>query len=209
MALIYLITNNVNGKMYVGKTLQPNVNKRFREHLRDSRRDKKRNRPLYAAIRKYGEGSFSVSVVEECAPGEASDREVFWINHYDTYRNGYNATLGGDGSLRLDHELLQSLLALDEDTTLICGVLGCCSDTVRKDARALGIDRTHKRQESLNRKPVDMLTPEGLCLRRFGSASEAGAYFGDRKKRAHILDCANGKRKTAYGYSWRFCAEES
>lgn len=33
---------------------------------------------------------------------EASTKEIYWIAYYDTYRHGYNATLGGDGKQLLD-----------------------------------------------------------------------------------------------------------
>lgn len=53
MAFIYKITNLVNGKVYIGKT-EETIEKRFRQHLSESNKDRCKNRPLYRAIRKYG-----------------------------------------------------------------------------------------------------------------------------------------------------------
>ena len=39
MAFIYKITNDVNGKVYIGKTLY-SVEKRWKEHINDSKRER-------------------------------------------------------------------------------------------------------------------------------------------------------------------------
>ena len=50
---IYKITNNINNKIYIGKTTY-SIEKRFKEHLNDSARITSDKRPLYDAIRKDG-----------------------------------------------------------------------------------------------------------------------------------------------------------
>ena len=64
MAAIYCITNDVNNKQYVGKTLFT-IEKRFNEHINDSKRDRCESRPLYSAMRKYGIEHFSIKLLEE------------------------------------------------------------------------------------------------------------------------------------------------
>lgn len=46
---IYKITNSINGKAYIGKTMGT-PEKRFKEHIADSKRDRYANRPLYKAF---------------------------------------------------------------------------------------------------------------------------------------------------------------
>ena len=53
MGYIYLITNLLNNKKYIGKTTQ-SIEERWQEHIYDSKRKKCETRPLYRAIRKYG-----------------------------------------------------------------------------------------------------------------------------------------------------------
>jgi len=65
MSYIYAITNNINGKQYVGKT-NFSLQKRFQEHIRDSKQRIKEHRPLYNAFNKYGIENFSIKVLEEC-----------------------------------------------------------------------------------------------------------------------------------------------
>ena len=59
-------------------------------------------------MNKYGADNFSIKVLEECSPEKSSEREIYWIEKLDTYHNGYNATLGGDGSHYLDYDKIVS-----------------------------------------------------------------------------------------------------
>ena len=51
MAYIYKITNDVNEKIYIGKTYN-SIEKRFKEHCRERLRDRSERRPLYSAMNK-------------------------------------------------------------------------------------------------------------------------------------------------------------
>ena len=64
MGFIYKIINNINDKVYIGKT-DFSIEKRWAEHKKDSQKDLK-NRPLYRAMNKYGIENFSIEIVEEC-----------------------------------------------------------------------------------------------------------------------------------------------
>ena len=111
MAFIYVITNDTNGKQYVGKT-NNSIEERFREHVSDSKKRRCEKRPLYAAMNKYGVEHFSIEVLEECNAENSSEREMFWIQALNTYgHTGYNATLGGDSKHYYDYnELSQAYL---------------------------------------------------------------------------------------------------
>ena len=96
MAYIYKITNLTNNKIYIGKTSR-SIRVRWAEHLRHYKNYP--NIPLYRAINKYGKDSFIIEQIEECDNEVINERECYWINFYDAYNNGYNCTLGGEGSL--------------------------------------------------------------------------------------------------------------
>lgn len=57
MGYIYCITNLVNQKKYVGKTIY-SITERFKEHCSDSKRERCEKRPLYDAMNKYGIENF-------------------------------------------------------------------------------------------------------------------------------------------------------
>ena len=54
-----------------------------------------KNYALYNAIRKYGIENFSFEVIEECLEKELDEKEVSYIEEYNSYYGGYNSTLGG------------------------------------------------------------------------------------------------------------------
>lgn len=94
---IYKITNNINGKSYIGQSI--NIRKRFNAHKSAAFNPKNRhyNAPLYRAIRKYGIDNFVFEILEECDEAELNDREIFYISKYQTYgKNGYNQDNGGN-----------------------------------------------------------------------------------------------------------------
>lgn len=64
MPYIYKITNNVNQKIYIGKT-STSIEERWKNHCKDSKAETKEKRPLYSAIRKYGIECFSIEQIEE------------------------------------------------------------------------------------------------------------------------------------------------
>lgn len=97
MVGIYLIENKINGKGYVG--LSVNIQRRWWDHRSKSMTSNKKedlDKPLYKAMRKYGLENFKLTILEECPEEKLKEREIFWIEKLDTYRKGYNATLGGD-----------------------------------------------------------------------------------------------------------------
>jgi group I intron endonuclease len=98
---IYLITNKVNGKIYVGYT-KGTPEWRFSLHVRDARNRKDANYHLANAIKKYGAEAFSVAVIaiagcERSAKAEETRQILARMSHDRTI--GYNMTTGGEGGL--------------------------------------------------------------------------------------------------------------
>lgn len=91
---IYLLTNNVNRKGYVGQTIST-VARRFNQHKHDAKRNL--DYSLYRAIRKHGIENFSIEVVAECDVTLLDDLEKHYIKFYGTRSHGYNDTDGGGG----------------------------------------------------------------------------------------------------------------
>ena len=73
---IYKITNEVNNKVYIGKTLF-SIDKRFKQHKEDSQKENEEIRPLYRAMKKYGIEKFHIEKIEECPLELLSEREKY------------------------------------------------------------------------------------------------------------------------------------
>ena len=94
---IYLITNDVNSKVYVGQTIQT-LNKRFNGHCCYSKSDRSSNMYIKWAFHKYGRDKFHITLLEECPIDLLNERERYWISFYNSYNEGYNLTKGGQES---------------------------------------------------------------------------------------------------------------
>ncbi|MFA6711185.1 MAG: GIY-YIG nuclease family protein [Candidatus Caldatribacteriota bacterium] len=121
--------NLVNGKMYIGKT-ESNIEKRFQEHIKDSKRERCKDRPLYRAINKYGIENFKIELLEESDNSE--EREQYYIKKFNTYGStGYNATLGGDSKRYLNYEDIIKCYEKYQNITKVAELKGCHVDSVR------------------------------------------------------------------------------
>jgi group I intron endonuclease len=98
---IYKIINGVNNKVYIGCTVT-SLEKRYYEHLyRCFKTDYKSK--LYNSIKKYGEENFTIELIEECDIDKIYEIEKKYIVEYDSFKNGLNSTLGGEGCLGYIH----------------------------------------------------------------------------------------------------------
>ena len=113
---IYKITNTINGKIYIGQSV--NIEERLAEHkLIPFRQNRPTYQyPLYTDMRQYGVNNFSFEILEECKKKELNQKEQFYIALYDSYHNGYNQTLGGDHTATGDssnHHILTEQQVMD------------------------------------------------------------------------------------------------
>ena len=95
METIYQITNNVNGKIYIGQT--NDLQRRIYEHKCISNKETL----IAKAIRKYGWENFEIKILEKCKKSVVTVREMYYIKKYKSlskYHLGYNMTEGGEVS---------------------------------------------------------------------------------------------------------------
>lgn len=91
---IYKITNKLNGHSYIGQST--NIENRWKAHKNPYNWEREIRKPLYLAFKKYGIENFSFEVIEQCDSDMLDSKEKFWIDYYNTYKNGYNQTSGGE-----------------------------------------------------------------------------------------------------------------
>lgn len=98
---IYKYTNKINGHCYIGQSI--NLEKRQYCHKSSSFNANANdyNSQFHQAVRKYGWDNFAYEILAELTPEEYTAEglntlERYFIKQYDSFRNGYNATEGGD-----------------------------------------------------------------------------------------------------------------
>lgn len=107
---IYKIENKVNGKVYVGQSV--NIELRWGNHKSELKHNNHNNKYLQRAWNKYGSENFEFTVLEECELRELNSKEIFWIEYFDSYNSGYNATLGGEGTQMISENTIQKIYEL-------------------------------------------------------------------------------------------------
>lgn len=95
---IYIIKNTINDKVYVGQSTD--ISMRWWAHKNAAKRPSRQdaNTDIHSAMRELGVENFYMEVLELCKYSQLSNREKYWIKHYNSYYNGYNMTLGGESN---------------------------------------------------------------------------------------------------------------
>ena len=207
MGYIYKITNTINNKVNIGKTIF-SIEERWKRHQNNY---KKLSTKFYNAIKKYGIENFSIEELEECSNDLLNEREQFWIKSYNSYEKGYNSTRGGDGGFTLSDSQIERIVSLYKEGQCIRDIkkiTGCTIETISfyvkkelkltdEEIRARGYELRKKKQQI----PVAQFDLEGNLINTFNSYKEAqeatGVWY------THIGNVCNGKRATAGGFIWK------
>ena len=194
MTGIYKITNLINNKIYIGQSIH--IEKRWEDHKYYS---SKQHTAIQSAFKKYGISNFSFEIIEECPKDKLDEREIYWIEFYDSYNNGYNLTKGGMSKIKLDYELIVSTYQELGSIHATHKKLGITRDSVRKALEYFDIYYNKERSAPIAVIMIDKKTGEEL--KKFTSIKDAAAYVGvsDSAIRKHLA----GKMKSSGGYLWK------
>lgn len=99
---IYKITNDLTNEIYIGQT-KLTLRERLLRHISDARASFECRRREFCYFHRkimfYGPEHFHIELIETVPQEEVNEREQYWIEFYDTYKNGYNSTLGGQNQI--------------------------------------------------------------------------------------------------------------
>lgn len=192
---IYRIYNTETQESYVGQTAKT-IEYRFKEHIREAKRamrGEKREFPLFhRMLLYYGVDKFKIELLEETTEKEADSKEMYWIEYYDSYYNGYNLTKGGQ------NRLLADLMAETNDKW---GERNHTNGGMHiQDVIANGLYNPIGNTNA--GKAVGQFTIEGELIATYPAASVASKETGIRA--AGIRNVCNGKQKKSGGYVWKW-----
>lgn len=90
---IYGLRNRINGKWYIGQSI--NIAYRLRNGY--SKMKCKNQRKIFSALLKYGYDTFDKIIIEECSVDWIMNyREMYWIKYFNSVYGGYNLQFGGN-----------------------------------------------------------------------------------------------------------------
>ena len=218
---IYKATNKINGKSYIGQTIDFEHRKKTHLNRRDGYCDP--NSIFHKALDKYGAENFEWEILME-VPGKqfANAMEIEMIRKYGTYKpNGYNLTKGGDGGsmwnakpvvcLTKDGEFVKrydSASETSEDGFYYGGVLKSCRDASAQTKGFIFMFEDEYKKHGGRKKanyPMPKQAKEiyqcdmnGNLIKKFPMVKMAEEELGIHHSR--IIGCATGKDKSAGGY---------
>lgn len=220
----YSIRNKINKKCYIGITSN-SLKYRMNQHMHNINIGKYTY--FYNAVRKYGFNNFEFSFINDYSGlityKELQEIEKEEILKYNTFIEGYNMTMGGDGGLTV---IPKKICQYDLNANLL-KVFDSCMDAFRKT----GIKHQHinlcinKGQKSAGgylwgifgenmtpyidnaydkaKIPVIQYDKTTLVkINTFNSIREAANIVNIEE--TNISRCCSGKRKSAGGYIWKY-----
>lgn len=222
---IYCIENIITNKKYIGQSID--VNDRWRRHISELNHNYHHNDYLQKAWNKYGKKGFKFYVLEYCDIDKLDEKEIYYINYYDTLnRNyGYNLKSGGqNGAYSLSEEsrekLSNSIKQSYQNSNLkeirkINALNQWANPEIKNKIIGLnnGMYGRHHTEESKRKmsehskgKPsFRRNTTPVFCLelnKEFKDATEASKELSIDS--SGILKVCRKERKTCGGYHWEF-----
>lgn len=210
MGYIYKITNLKSNKCYIGKTAR-NYKDRWAEHERYKNKHPYNTWKLYRMLNSIPTEFISWEIIEEISNEKLNEREKYWISFYNSFKDGYNHTLGGDGGPLYNYEELVSYWMgeakknkkktaqhFNMDYTYCCKLL-----------RSLGCNRSWEEinstdHESTKRRIVQINKENGAVLKVFNSITEAAVELGNKNYAKTISNVCAGRRPSYLGYCWQY-----
>ena len=194
LSCIYRLTNNINGKVYIGQTRD------FRKRMSDYKNIIKRERQSSAigqAFTKYGHENFTADILEECKPSKLNERELYYITKYDAcnpecgYNNSYMTNNSSDESCKrksLAHTgLKESSLTKRKKSNIIIAVSIWGDDYIECESAKLFGDYLGKTKDQIKNY---LRTPSESDGYRF--------YYYDYEKRQEIRKKVESKSRLTY-----------
>ena len=213
---IYKATNKINGKSYVGQTCD--FHSRVWQHQRCY---EKEDCDFHRAIKEFGFDNFSWEIIETCeSEDRACELEKYYIEKFNTYRDGYNMTKGGKGApyhnaravvlLTLDGQYIKrydSAMDAEIDGFHNADVLLNCKGKSRQtkgymfmfeDEYESNGAKTYRKPEPNGMRSVIQCDMEGNFIQKFKSLQEAASITGTN--RTTISGVLSNTYKSANGY---------
>lgn len=136
-----------------------------------------------------------------------NDREIYWINVYSSMiPNGYNMTFGGEGSVKINYDLVYSLWDDGNSIAQIAKIVNHSISQIRHillDYNNFSVEANTQRTIDATKKKVgqyDKNTNE--LIKIHDSIKDAAAAVN--ADRSCISRCCSGKKKSSRGFVWRF-----
>lgn len=198
MNTIYKLTSP-SGKSYVGYTTRE-LNSRIKEHKNYS------DSAIHDAISKYGLENFDIEILYQGTQMiNVKHGEKYFIKHFDTFKNGYNCTEGGDGPVKesskrnISKSMLGNKNCVGKKNSL--GHIHSAESRIKISMGNKGkklSNYTKERLSKIKSKPFKIVSPTGVVVQ---GARLATFCKDNNLDRRNICSVINGKRTHHKGWT--------
>lgn len=211
MNKIYRIWNTLTGDSYIGST-KNKIDLRFQDHLQKAA--KKVDSKFYKALENFGSQAFEIELLEEVeTTDELAQKEIHYINVYNTMQHGYNSDRGGGFKKTIyqfefnNPEPIATYDTLEEAGGAVNAsrktISNACLGSLKSAKGFLwSYIPEYPEIEDRRSKVVYQYDLEGQLLATFNSAREASKRLGIGL--SSITRCCRGERKQTSGYKFSY-----
>ena len=203
--IIYKMTNNINGKVYIGQTIRE-LDERTKEHIRHNKII------IDKAIQKYGIENFTVEQIDLAESiDELNQKEMYWIKLYDCITpKGYNQCYGGNNTYGYHHKEEAKRKMSIKKSQLYVGESNPFYNKTHSEESRKKMSEVRKGLKHLTKEQIKRLRESHHTVKVmnvdtgeiFNSIKEAGLKYNIEP--THITRVCKGKRKTSGGYRWEY-----
>ncbi len=209
MVGIYRFQSKTTKLSYIGQSIH--IDQRYKEHLYNMNTLKDTENKWYQALQSQGIDNFIFSILEECHPAELNMKEIYWINYYDSFHNGYNSTPGGQSKYYDPQPIYdawdEGLSPIEISNKLHIGTSCIYYNLInyenynKHEAKCRGgkVAYKTKRKDQPNYF-IYQYDLQGNFIKKWNSYKEIERTLGFDS--ALIGKCVSKKRTSAYEYQW-------
>lgn len=214
---VYKIINKINGKMYIGSSI--NLKKRKTDHFKPYRINRLKHLPIYEAMIEFGRDNFKFEVIEECSEKDLLERENYYLDKYKTYENGYNVSskaitmhdekLFDENAERLrkmnnknwaDEEYRKQMSKANSDLQ---------KERLKNPEYLAEKSKQLKKYTDSIKKPVGKYDKQGNLIATYEGVRDAERKTGINSQQISAVALGKPRRKSAGGYVWKYLQEKS
>lgn len=188
---IYKFQNLITKEAYIGQSVH--LEERYKHHQREYLTGATK---FYKNLQQWGWNNFSYEVIELCTKDELNAKEVYWIDFYDSFHNGYNETKGGSNKWSVDETQIQQLYDNGLSPKEIAQQLSISLSVVYKY-----LSYYPNFQQTQQNTIIFQYDLQGKFVQEWASRKEAARHLSiDATAIGKVI---SGERKSAGGFLWR------
>ncbi len=201
---IYICKCIITNKVYIGQTYRT-YKERWDAHKYQS---KTFNDHFHRAIRKYGWDKFVFEVLHDNIDTMwLDDWEIYYINLYNSFRDGYNSTNGGSGTRGVKCSEETKYKISIQQKGIPKSIESRLKMSIAKKGKPYTELQKIANKESLKYKKhtskavgVSQFSKTNQFIKSYRTVKEAYIETGA----CDISSCCKGKRKTSKGFIWKY-----